>query len=170
MRKATENVLQVLTTIETIQKPEIKVVPTAEDDVDLNFTYDQYDLLYRAGLITHEQIRKGTVKRNEYRKIERFLNEDRDAIERLQAEAGSHDVIITSEFPTVLDCGLKRVDSKRYSKDFVVNRATPQMQRRVWKVKSVSAEGTEIIKGAVAGEKESIPDDTKQVGEEWVWM
>lgn len=44
-----------------------------------------------------------------------------------------------------IDCGLKRVDSKRYKRDFIVNN-TPKMQRKKWEVKLPSPTGTEIVK------------------------
>ena len=146
---------------------------TGSDDpeIELDLTFEQYDLLYHAGLITHEQIRKGSVKERDYDVIHRFLADEtriEQEIANKMAAADTNDVssrlVVTSEFPEVLDCGLKRVDSKRYSKDFIVNRGTPQMKRRVWKVKAASAEGTEVIKATPAGERERVdPDDTRQV-------
>ena len=76
----------------------------------------------------------------------------------------SSDVIVTAEFPAVLDCGLKRVDSKRYGKDFVVNHATPQVRRRVWKVTTSASTDADVIKATPAGEKEVASSDaTRQV-------
>ena len=144
----------------------------SEVEVELDLTFEQYDLLYSAGLITHEQIRKGSVKRRDYDAIERFLADEQrieEEIARKVAAQQGHaldtsDVIVTPEFPAVLDCGLKRVDSKRYGKDFIVNRGTPQAKRRQWRVKTSSVEGTEVIKATPAGERELVhSEDTREV-------
>ena len=144
----------------------------SEVEVELDLTFEQYDLLYSAGLITHEQIRKGSVKRRDYDAIERFLADEQrieeEIARKIAAQQGhaldTSDVIVTPEFPAVLDCGLKRIDSKRYGKDFIVNRGTPQAKRRQWRVKTSSVEGTEVIKATPAGERELVhSEDTREV-------
>ena len=128
-------------------------------------------MLHRAGLISHEQIRKGRALKSEAQDMTSFLaSEQRMEAQIAQQVANEQnlqtrdDVIVLAEFAAVLDCGLKRVDSKRYGKDFVVNRATPQERRRVWKVMTSQSGEGEVIKATPAGEKEVASSDiTKQV-------
>ena len=147
------------------------VMEPCDLEIDLNFTYEQYDMLHRAGLISHEQIRNGRALWSEAQRMTSFMATE----QRMEAEIAQQvaheqnlktrdDVIVTAEFPAVLDCGLKRVDSKRYGKDFVVNRATPQVRRRVWKVTTSQSADGEVVKATPAGEKEVASSDiTKQV-------
>ena len=88
----------------------------SDEEVDVNFTYEEYDLLYRAGRISKDQIRKGKLKRKELLRIQAFLREPGNstfypAEGRAQAQR-SHDLVV-DDGHTTIDCGLKRVDSKR---------------------------------------------------------
>ena len=97
----------------TLSKVELE---DSDEEVDVHFSYEEYDLLYRAGRITKDQIRKGKLKRKELLRIKAFLREPGNSTfypaEEKDSRRRSHDIVV-EDSPTTIDCGLKRVDSKR---------------------------------------------------------
>jgi hypothetical protein len=99
---------------------------TADDDmIDLELTFQQYEALYEAGLITTTEMKMGRVKRADLDTINAYLKQTDDIGSHKTGHtkaADDKDVIDESDASLTVDCGLKRVDSKRYRRDYVVNR------------------------------------------------
>jgi len=81
------------------------------DLVDLELTFPQFNALFAAGIISKTEMNMGRVKRSDLAAINEFLSQSQLEIERQEQE-----VALT------VDCGLKRVDSKIYRRDYVINR------------------------------------------------
>jgi hypothetical protein len=96
---------------------------TVDDDlIDLELTFHQYNALYEAGIISTIEMSTGRVKRTDLDAINAFLKEIEELDSR-DKSADDHNVAISdNEYLLTVDCGLKRVDSKRYRRDYVVNR------------------------------------------------
>ena len=81
----------------------------------------------------------------------------------------SHDLVV-DDMPTSIDCGLKRVDSKRYKRDYNINREAPKSAPRKWEVKLApglqkapaigqdSIQEAEVVKSTPAGTREVAHD------------
>jgi hypothetical protein len=106
---------------------------TTDDMVDLEVTYHQFQALYDAGLVSSAQMNMGQVRRQDLAKIMNFLESaaasslpDDDelgpllAADRTDSAADGSRHVVDPKFS--VDCGLKRVDSSRYRRDYVINR------------------------------------------------
>ena len=87
--------------------------PDPEEEVDVNFTYEEYDILYKERKITTDHIRKGKIKRKDLPKIHDFLQRYKEGLIPETAKTVKRQSYELTDFPTMIDCGLKRVDSKR---------------------------------------------------------
>ena len=135
-----------------VPKPTSLDISDEEEELHLSFT--DFERLYKDGYITREQIRTGRVRRKDLDMIKSVLASESWS----SSKTGSSDAS-TDEEDVLLNCGLKRVDSKRYKRDYVVNRS-PQVARKHWEVstsrKQVSGE---VVKATPAGERETISLD-----------
>jgi hypothetical protein len=91
--------------------------PTEDDLVDLELTFQQFNALFEAGIISTTEKNMSRVKRSDLSAINEFLNRSLPENESQEVPFGEH-----KEFSLTVDCGLKRVDSKRYRKDYFINR------------------------------------------------
>ena len=125
-----------------------------EDDEqveDLHLVFADFELLYQHGKVTKEQLKSGKVSRKDGQR----LLADLQALKRnsvTESMERSHE-LSADNLTTSIDCGLKRVPSKRYKRDYVINRS-PQVSRKKWDVKSPSPVGTEIVQATPAGAHE----------------
>ena len=135
-----------------------RVAEPEDQEEEINLSFAEFEKLYKNGLITREQMRKGKMKHKK-------LIQLRKALEELEDETDdtfdTHD--LNSEAAGAIDCGLKRVDSKRYRRDYVINRS-PSAQKKRWEVTEPSQVITpaEVIKSTPAGMREPVVlDDTQ---------
>lgn len=119
-----------------------------KDEVDLDLSFQDCEKLYRLGMITREQIRRGRVNRSERVKLVQALQLD----EPVSPEE--------TEDSDTINCGLKRIPSKRYRRDYVINRS-PVAQRRKWQVQELSP-STEVVKATPAGYREQVSLDSME--------
>jgi len=95
--------------------------PTKSEDelFDLELTYQQFQALYDAGIISSSQLSMGQVARSELQRILDFLQltESEATLQNNSTQPPHH-----LEAQLTVDCGLKRVDSSRYRRDYVINR------------------------------------------------
>ncbi len=135
--------------------------PENEDGVELNLSFGECEALLNLGKLTNEQIRTGRVTRRDWVKIQQTLKSE-GICKTLDIPERAHILMLDDDLPMTLDCGLKRVDSKRYKRDYVINRS-PRMHRKTWDVTSQSPLAAEIIKATPAGEREVVVlDDTEE--------
>ena len=155
VRQVTGAALNILTTADQVAQDvqgtkrksppsvELKEV-SSDEEVDINLSYDEFSKLYEAGLVTREQLRRGKVKRKHLEKVKDFMDRENGVVR--EPSDRTHDLTVGGDLPTSIDCGLKKVDSKRYKRDYVVMRDEPHPQRK-WEVQmSPLAHGTEIVK------------------------
>jgi hypothetical protein len=137
-------------------------------------TFTQIDKLYSAGKITKEQISVGKVPESVYGDCMEYL---RNLTDYEQEVDKSHDVIV-DDWPTSIDCGLKRVDSKRYKRDYVINKDKPKSPPKKWEVKllprlqspppsgKMTSSEVEIVKSTPAGTREVAHDKITEAEEQ----
>ena len=91
-----------------------------EDDdlVDLELTFQQFNALFEAGIISTTEKNMSRVKRADLNAIKEFLDRALPDNESQGVPSGGEH----KEYSLTVDCGLKRVDSKRYRKDYFINR------------------------------------------------
>ena len=125
-----------------IDNSELEVKET--DEVELNLTFQEYEKLFRLGAVTRETIRKGKVQRKDLPKIREAL-----AKEEVISPVEQEDEI------KIIDCGFKRIPSKKYKRDYIINRSSPQPQKRKWDVQPMSPPPTgPVVKATPAGWRE----------------
>ena len=137
-----------------IPKPVPLEEPMSNEEEELHLSFAEFERLYKDGYITREQIRTGRVRKKDLDMIKSVLASESWSNSKTDTSDASVD-----EEDVLLNCGLKRVDSKRYKRDYVVNRS-PQVPRKHWDVstnrKQVSGE---VVKATPAGERETISLD-----------
>lgn len=184
VRRVTSTALEVLTTSDTLMKAtkdlpseenqteleestketrESLVIEKEELDMDreeeLHLSYADFELLYKHGNITKEQLKSGKVKRREGEIILKTLQELKK--HSLEEEVNKQHELTVEDSPTI-DCGLKRIPSKRYKRDYVINRS-PTPVRRKWEVNQPTTPKTgDLVKGTVVGTGEEVLDATEE--------
>lgn len=129
-----------------------------EEEVEINFSFSEFEKLYAAGKISHEQMKAGKIKRKDKKMIEEFLRQETKWGQQNDLDR-SHDLTAEEGDLKVMDCGLKRVDSKRYKRDYVVVRDNGQKKAlpsapsgpRHWEVESKPHWAPEVVPGTPAG-------------------
>ena len=133
-----------------IPKPD-KPEDISDEEEELHLSFSEFERLYKDGYITREQIRTGRVRKRDLETIKAVLAAD----SLLGSTSETTDVSMDEE-EMLLNCGLKRVDSKRYKRDYVINRS-PQVPRRHWDVSTNrNRVAGEVVKATPAGERERI--------------
>ena len=112
----------------------------ANEEVELRLTFDEFEKLYEAGKISRAQIRSGKVSRSQLMDIQRWLEDHRPHGFELEPEHS----VDANGLPVSIDCGLKRVDSKRYKRDYVIGAKKPAEKK--WDVKTKQNVAPEIVK------------------------
>ena len=133
----------------------------SDEEEELHLSFAEFERLYKEGYITREQIRTGRVRRRELDVIKSVLTSDSWRSSKPEVSEESVD-----EEDMFVNCGLKRVDSKRYKRDYVINRS-PQVARRQWDVSTNNRQvSSEVVKATPAGEREriSLDEAEDQVG------
>ena len=146
--------------------PEEHIIPKLQkqDDTEEEFhlSFSEFEVLYKMGIITREQMRKGKVHSRDLQRIQKALDEY--YADQSDEPEMSHD--LTAEgMPAAIDCGLKRVDSKRYKRDYVINRSSPKPNRKKWEVQEpwMTPVAGEVIKATPAGVREQVSlDETEE--------
>ena len=136
-------------------------VPSIDPEMP-ELSYPDFERLYKAGRITRDQLSRGQLPLDVIEEIQlgKLSYDDADSSSAVEK---SHDLDIVDAKPGVMDCGLKRVDSKRYRRDFIVNR-TPQVQRKKYDVQTKSEPAEEIIRPEGTGTSHTYTFD-EEVGE-----
>ena len=146
-----------------LPKPQRPMEDTSDEEEELHLSFPEFERLYKEGYITREQIRTGRVRKRDLETIKSVLASESWSSSKSGASEDSLD-----EDEMLLDCGLKRVDSKRYKRDYVVNRS-PQVSRKRWEVQPSSSRpmSSEVVKATPAGERETVSLDQAEdkVGE-----
>ena len=135
-----------------------------EEDTDqeeeLHLCYADFELLFQNGAISKEQLKSGKVKRRDGQRILKTLQDLKKIAMEEDLEKSQNLSLETS--PTSIDCGLKRVPSKRYKRDYIVNRS-PKPQKKMWNVNTGSPKAADVVKSSPAGEREqAILNDTEE--------
>lgn len=102
-----------------------------DDLIDLELTFQQFEALYEAGIISTTEMKMGRVKRGDLDRINAFLKQVGDVDSHQTGHstaADDNDVTNDNDALLTVDCGLKRVDSKRYRRDYVINRGQQEGQ------------------------------------------
>ena len=133
-----------------------------DEDVELHLSYPEFERLFEAGLMSKLQLSKGMVKRSELARIHQFLQGDSQPMSPAARALASSTLTVTDDQPKSVDCGLKRVDSKRYKRDYVINRDAANGRRTKWQVRTPSAEGTEIIRSTSSEPPEGALSDAEE--------
>ena len=134
-----------------IPKPERTPEEISDEEEELHLSFAAFERLYKDGYITREQIRTGRVRKRDLETIKAVLAADNWSGSKSETPDASVD-----EDEMLVNCGLKRVDSKRYKRDYVVNRS-PQVPRRHWEVSTNRSQVTgDVVKATPAGERERI--------------
>ena len=164
IRRVTSTALEVLNSAgvviksergsDCVSEPGAKNVSTTEDQKvePPKLTYQEFEKLYKMGKINRHQLRTGKVGHQELLMLKEIL--DNEDLADKRTSPLSHDLVVPEDGQVSIDCGLKRVDSKRYKRDYVINRS-PKLSRKKWDVTEPSPEGTSIVKGTPAGKREN---------------
>lgn len=124
----------------------------SDEEEELHLSFSEFEKLYKDGHITREQIRTGRVQRKDLERIKAVL-----ASESMHGSGNTLGVksAFDIEEEGLVDCGLKRVDSKRYNRDYVVNKGSPQVPRKSLDSSTNQMPvSSEVVKGTPAGERE----------------
>ena len=117
-----------------------------DDEVELHLSYVEFEQLFEAGIVSKLQLSRGRVKRSELARIHQFMHEEEG---NPAGSPDSHCSLTTLDnHPRSVDCGLKRVDSKRYKRDYVINREASKSIHTKWQVRTPSAEGTDVVRSS----------------------
>ena len=131
-----------------IPKPERTSEEISDEEEELHLSFSAFERLYKDGYITREQIRTGRVRKRDLETIKAVLAADN--------WSGSKSETSEDEEEMLVNCGLKRIDSKRYKRDYVVNRS-PQVPRKHWEVSTNRSQvAGDVVKATPAGERERI--------------
>ena len=133
--------------------PSSSTASEEEEEVQVRFTYTQFETLYEAGLVSKHQMRQGRVKKRDLARLEEYLAAERK-LRAQQHQDVSHDLLLVDDLPSSIDCGLKKVDSKRYKRDYVVNKNGKKAGDSKWEVQYPSAAGTEIVRSDSTNEED----------------
>ena len=134
-----------------IPKPERTSEEISDEEEELHLSFSAFERLYKDGYITREQIRTGRVRKRDLETIKAVLAADNWSGSKSETSDASAD-----EEEMLVNCGLKRVDSKRYKRDYVVNRS-PQVPRKHWEVSTTRHQvAGDVVKATPAGERERI--------------
>ena len=115
------------TTTTTTQKTEFidqlpkQTPPDMDEEVELFLSYAEYERLYNSGVLRRQDVVGGKVKRRDFLRIREFLQQHMTDLER-EAFDQNHDILLGEDYASAVDCGLKRVDSKRYKRDYDVHK------------------------------------------------
>lgn len=170
VREVTSNALELLTSADEVVQSEyqsqgmdhqpMEIILTKDDEetkmaeeddeVEVHFTYKEFEKLLNAGKITTSQMRSGRVKKQELKAIQEFLDQDNTSIDQPNE---NHDLTVDEMYQANIDCGLKRVDSKRYKRDYVIIRNSPQVSRKHWEVRSSSTSSAPVVSATPAGRR-----------------
>lgn len=133
-----------------------QTIPDADEEVELHLSFSEYDALYRSGVLSRQQMRAGCCKRSDFARVRSFLQDNMSSAERAAFDR-NHE-LTTEAMPDSIDCGLKRVDSKRYKRDYQVNRDNgKQHSKPKWQVQlssETAAASTEVVPHTPAGQRE----------------
>ena len=137
------------------RKSELISIPSSVDKeqelVELKLTFLEFEKLYSVGKITREQMRSGMVPRSVYEMCMNYLSAEADFTKQTEK---SHDLVL-HDLPSSVDCGLKRVDSKRYKRDYIINKEKMSIRQKVLDKRQTSGFGaSDIIKSTPAGVRE----------------
>ena len=135
-----------------------------DEEVEINLSFSEFEKLYAAGKITREQMKTGMIHRRDKKMIEDHLrHEEQYGRQNNLGVTSSHDLRVEDDDLKVFDCGLKRVDSKRYNRDYVVvrdgSKASPQpVRRKSWVVQTspTTSQGAELVRSTPAGQREDV--------------
>ena len=103
----------------------------AEVGEEVHLTFQQFEKLYKSGLVTRADLK---TRRVVLTKQILAILEDMEEI----PDITDHDLMLDGGSPGVMDCGLKRVDSKRYKRDFVINNPGKKPPAKKWEVRTPS--------------------------------
>ena len=177
----TNSALGVLAEAEVARNDKRQIVITRqegdpdEEEVDINLSFSEFEKLYAAGKISREQMKTGKVKRSDKMMIEDYLRQEAKYHQHQNDLDRSHDLSVEEDGLKVFDCGLKRVDSKRYNRDYVVVRdgskasLSPQVTRRTsWNVQTHTPyqQTAEVVKSTPAGQREDVHAEISKAEEQ----
>ena len=132
-----------------------------DDEVELHLSYVEFEQLFEAGIVSKLQLSRGRVKRSELARIHQFMHEEEV---NPAGSPDSHHSLTTSmdDHLRSVDCGLKRVDSKRYKRDYVINRDVSKSSHAKWQVRTPSAEGTDVVRSSSSEPQEGALSDAEE--------
>ena len=122
------------------------VVDKAEELVELKLTFLEFEKLYNIGKITRQQMRSGMVPRSVYNACMQYLRAEADFKEQSEK---SHELVL-NDLPASVDCGLKRIDSKRYKRDYIINKDKSSNQPKSSDMRRGSGSGSDNVKSTPA--------------------
>ena len=132
-----------------------------DDEVELHLSYVEFEQLFEAGIVSKLQLSRGRVKRSELARIHQFMHEEE--VNPAGSPDSHHSLTATlDDHPRSVDCGLKRVDSKRYKRDYVINRDASKSSHAKWQVRTPSAEGTDVVRSSSSEPQEGALSDAEE--------
>ena len=132
-----------------------------DDEVELHLSYVEFEQLFEAGIVSKLQLSRGRVKRSELARIHQFMHEEE--VNPAGSPDSNHSLTATLDaHPRSVDCGLKRVDSKRYKRDYVINRDASKSSHAKWQVRTPSAEGTDVVRSSSSEPQEGALSDAEE--------
>lgn len=104
----------------------------------LELSFNDFEKLYEARLVTRSQIKTGRFTRDEATRMRQFLASCPSGEPQTRSETNqSKDLRVSSDGPLVINCGLHRVSPARYRRDYVLRADDSRASNeKKWEVKS----------------------------------